>query len=55
MAANLSAVMNDTDKVHQFYEDSVANGLKVLAPDINSGEYRFVRWTQRRSATAWER
>ncbi len=42
MAANLSAVMNDTDKVHQFYEDSVANGLKVLAPDINSGEYRFV-------------
>src|SRR5207249_7490759 len=29
-------------KVHQFYEDSVANGLKVLAPDINSGEYRFV-------------
>ncbi|HKB62444.1 MAG TPA: DNA polymerase III subunit alpha [Burkholderiales bacterium] len=42
MAANLSAVMNDTDKVHQFYEDSVANGLKVLAPDINSGAYRFV-------------
>ena len=42
MAANLSAVMDDTDKVHQFYEDSVANGLKVLAPDINSGEYRFV-------------
>jgi len=34
--------MDDTDKVHQFYEDSVANGLKVLAPDINSGEYRFV-------------
>jgi DNA polymerase-3 subunit alpha len=42
MAANLSAVMSDTDKVHQFYEDSVANGLKVLAPDVNSGEYRFV-------------
>src|SRR5256885_2297530 len=42
MAANLSAVMDDTDKVHQFYEDSVANGLKVLAPDINSSEYRFV-------------
>src|SRR5438105_3761050 len=42
MAANLSAVMDDTDKVHQFYEDSVANGLKVLAPDINSGQYRFV-------------
>ena len=42
MAANLSAIMDDTDKVHQFHEDAVANGLKVLAPDVNSGEYRFV-------------
>ncbi len=42
MAANLSAVMDDTDKVHQFYEDSVANDLQVLAPDIDSSEYRFV-------------
>jgi DNA polymerase-3 subunit alpha len=42
MAANLSAVMDDTDKVHQFHEDAVANGIKVLAPDVNSGEYRFV-------------
>ncbi|HZE10059.1 MAG TPA: OB-fold nucleic acid binding domain-containing protein, partial [Burkholderiales bacterium] len=41
MAANLSAVMDDTDKVHQFHEDALANGLKVLAPDVNSGEYRF--------------
>jgi len=42
MAANLSAVMDDTDKVHQFHEDALANGLKVLSPDVNSGEYRFV-------------
>ena len=42
MAANLSAVMDDTDKVHQFHEDAVANGLNVLAPDVNSGDYRFV-------------
>jgi DNA polymerase-3 subunit alpha len=42
MAANLSAVMDDTDKVHQFHEDAVANGLKVLPPDVNSGEYRFM-------------
>jgi DNA polymerase-3 subunit alpha len=42
MAANLSAVMDDTDKVHQFREDALANGLKVLAPDVNSGEFRFV-------------
>jgi DNA polymerase-3 subunit alpha len=42
MAANLSAVMDDTDKVHQFHEDALANGLKILPPDINAGEYRFV-------------
>jgi len=41
MAANLSAVMDDTDKVHQFHEDALANGLKVLPPDVNTGEYRF--------------
>jgi DNA polymerase-3 subunit alpha len=41
-AANLSAVMDDTDKVHPFHEDALANGLKVLPPDVNSGEYRFV-------------
>src|SRR5919198_2813134 len=29
LAANLSAVMDDTDKVRQFYEDGVANGLKI--------------------------
>jgi DNA polymerase-3 subunit alpha len=42
MAANLSALMDDTDKVHQLYEDAVANGLKMLPPDVNSSEYRFV-------------
>jgi len=41
MAANLSAVMNDTDKVQQFHEDALANGLEILAPDVNSGGYRF--------------
>ncbi|HKX37640.1 MAG TPA: DNA polymerase III subunit alpha, partial [Burkholderiales bacterium] len=33
-AANLSAVMDDTDKVRQFHEDAVANGLTVLPPDV---------------------
>ena len=42
MAANLSATMDDTDKVKQLYEDALANRLSVLPPDINSGEYRFV-------------
>src|SRR5207344_3327705 len=32
-AANLSAVMNDTDKVRQFFDDAVASGLKVAPPD----------------------
>ena len=42
MAANLSAVMSDTDKVQQFHNDAAANGLKVLPPDINAGDYRFM-------------
>jgi DNA polymerase-3 subunit alpha len=42
LAANLSAVMDDTDKVRQFYEDALANGLAILPPDINSSEHRFV-------------
>ena len=42
MAANFSAVMDDTDKVHAIHVDALANGLKVLPPDINSGVYRFV-------------
>jgi DNA polymerase-3 subunit alpha len=42
LAANLSAVMDDTDKVHQLYEDAVANGLQVLPPDVNASHYRFV-------------
>ena len=41
MAANMSAVMNDTDKVQQLVDDARENRLEVLAPDINSGGYRF--------------
>jgi DNA polymerase-3 subunit alpha len=41
-AANLSAVMDDTDKVRQFHEDAIANGLSILPPDVNASEYRFV-------------
>jgi len=42
LAANLTAVMDDTDKVQSLYQDAAANGLKVLPPDINAAEYRFV-------------
>ena len=48
LAANLSAVMDDTDKVRQFYEDALANGLEVLPPDINASEYRFVPVDEKR-------
>jgi DNA polymerase-3 subunit alpha len=41
MAANLSAVMDDTDKVRLFHEDARANGLTVLPPDVNVSDYRF--------------
>ena len=41
MSANLSAVMDDTDKVRQFRDDAVANGLAILPPDINASGYRF--------------
>src|SRR5207302_5299405 len=41
MAANLSLVMDDTDKVKAFYDDAVAQGLTILPPDINSSNHRF--------------
>jgi DNA polymerase III subunit alpha len=43
MAANMSAVMNDTDKVRQLLEDARGVcGLRFEPPDVNLGEYRFV-------------
>ena len=42
MAANLSAVMGDTDKVQVFHDDAKEHGLEVLPPDINASSYRFV-------------
>src|SRR5437762_10683555 len=41
MAANLSLVMDDTDKVRHFHAEAGALGLTVLPPDVNSGNYRF--------------
>ena len=48
MAANLSAMMNDTDKVQQLHDDCRANGLEILAPDVNSGGYRFAPMDKKR-------
>ena len=41
MAANMSGVMDFTDKVQMVFDDTKANGITVLAPDINQGTYRF--------------
>jgi DNA polymerase-3 subunit alpha len=41
MAANLTAVMDDTDKVKELIEDCKAIGLKIEAPNVNLGSYRF--------------
>ena len=41
LAANMSAVMNDTDKVKQFVDDALGHGIVLRAPDINQSGYRF--------------
>jgi DNA polymerase-3 subunit alpha len=41
MAANLSLVMDDTDKVKALYDDALAQGLAMLPPDVNASGYRF--------------
>jgi len=50
MAANLSLVMDDTDKVKTFYDDTVAQGLAILPPDVNASGYRFAPVDTRRIA-----
>jgi DNA polymerase-3 subunit alpha len=41
MAATLSSDMDNTDKVHTFYQDTLTQGVQILPPDINSSGYRF--------------
>jgi DNA polymerase-3 subunit alpha len=41
MAANLTAVMNDTDKVKELVDDCRALGLTLEPPDINQSHWRF--------------
>ncbi|HSS27690.1 MAG TPA: OB-fold nucleic acid binding domain-containing protein, partial [Usitatibacter sp.] len=42
MAANMSALMTDTDKVQVLHDDAIHNGLVVDPPDVNRCAYRFV-------------
>src|SRR5687767_8382897 len=48
MAANMSAVMADTDKVQGLYDDAREHGLEMLPPDVNASDYRFVPLDARR-------
>ena len=42
MAANLSAVMDDTDKVHAVLEDASPTGSSSCRPTSIASDYRFV-------------
>jgi DNA polymerase-3 subunit alpha len=48
MAANMSAVMDDTDKLQVLYDDAVKNGLAISPPDINGSTHRFVPVDEKR-------
>jgi DNA polymerase-3 subunit alpha len=41
LAATLSSDMDDTGKMQIFWRDCLANGLKVLPPDVNASGFRF--------------
>jgi DNA polymerase-3 subunit alpha len=42
MAATLSSDLDNTDAIKVFVEDALNNGLKILPPDANESDYRFV-------------
>ncbi|MDH4216967.1 MAG: DNA polymerase III subunit alpha, partial [Gallionella sp.] len=41
MAATLSGDLDNTEKVHTFYADTLQQGIRVLLPDVNSSGYAF--------------
>jgi DNA polymerase-3 subunit alpha len=41
MAATLSSDMDNTDKVHIAYLDSLLQNVRILPPDVNTSGYRF--------------
>ncbi|WP_417067881.1 DNA polymerase III subunit alpha [Niveibacterium terrae] len=41
MAATMSVDMDNTDTVKIFFEDTLANRVAILPPDINASEYKF--------------
>ncbi len=43
MAATMSSDLDNTDTVKIFYEDTVANKIEVLPPDVNASDHRARR------------
>ncbi|RPD90831.1 DNA polymerase III subunit alpha [Neisseria weixii] len=48
MAATMSSELDNTDQLKHFYDDSRANGLTFLPPDINESDYRFTPYPDRK-------
>ncbi|PSJ80820.1 DNA polymerase III subunit alpha [Neisseria iguanae] len=48
MAATMSSELDNTDQLKHFYDDSCANGLTFLPPDINESDYRFTPYPDRK-------
>ena len=48
MAATMSSELDNTDQLRVFYDDSLANQLEFLPPDVNESVYRFVPVDARR-------
>ncbi|QDF98610.1 DNA polymerase III subunit alpha [Azoarcus sp. DD4] len=42
MAATMSSDLDNTDTVKIFFEDTLANKIAILPPDVNESDYRFV-------------
>ena len=42
IAASMSADMNNTDNIHLLYDDCELNNIKLIPPNINESDYRFV-------------
>jgi len=47
MAANLSAIMDDTDKVQQFHEDAIVNKMEMLPRIFMRANTASCRWTKK--------
>lgn len=47
MAATMSSELTNTDQLKLFYDDSLANGLQFLPPDVNHSAFHFTPNNQR--------